>query len=118
MAPKRRAPKRRATPTCDHPGCNRPATNMQCPCCHREDFITAVDILEHMEAPFVGLVRGNDILAVGKFTPELIKKISEPGDKLVDEFGRVGTYRPSESSSSQGPAPAPQEPFTGEAHKL
>ena len=69
-----------------------------------------------MDAPFVGLVRGNDILAVGKFTPDVIKKICEPGDKVVDETGRVGTYSPSESSSSQGPAP--QEPFTGEAHKL
>ena len=76
MAPKRRAPKRR--PTCDHPGCNRPATNMQCPCCECEDFITSLDILEHMDAPLVALTRGNDILAVGKFTPEVIQQICQP----------------------------------------
>ena len=116
MAPKRRAPKRRATPTCDHPGCNRPATNTQCPCCDHEDFVTSIDFLEQMDAPIVALCRGDIILAVGKFTPETIQKISQPGDQILTEDGRVGTYRPSESSSSQGPAP--QEPFTGEAHKL
>ena len=75
-----------------------------------------------MDAPLVALTREGDILAVGKFTPDVIKKICEPGDKVVDEDGRVGTYRPpteTPSSSSSEPAPeVPQVPFTGKAHKL
>ena len=73
-----------------------------------------------MDAPLMALTRGNDILAVGKFTPEVIQQICEPGDQVVDETGRVGTYCPPNESpaSSSSEAPAPQVPFTGEAHKL
>ena len=77
--------------------------------------------LEQMDAPIVALCRGDIILAVGKFTPDTIKKISQPGDQVLTENGMVGTYRPTEtpSSSSSEPAPpAPQVPFQGTAHKL
>ena len=99
-------------------------TNAECPCCHRERFLTSIDILEDMPAPLVALFRGDDILMVGKINPEVLKEFCKPGDKIVDETGRVGTYRPpteTPSSSSSEPAPevpVPQVPFTGKAHKL
>ena len=70
----------------------------------------------------MAIFRGDDILMVGKINPEVAQQLCEPGDKIVDETGRVGTYRPpteTPSSSSSEPAPEePQVPFTGKAHKL
>ena len=85
-------------------------------------------MLEDMRVPLIALFRGDDILMVGKFTPEVIQQVCKPGDKVVDEDGNVGTYCPpsssseTPSSSSSEPAPevppVPQVPFTGKAHKL
>ena len=66
--------------------------------------VTALDFLEDVPEPLIAISRDNEFLAVGKFSGAALEQLCRPGDKVLNQWGETGTYRPPENTSSTSSA--------------